>query len=127
MKVENDVTTFSCSKDLLKQNSKDKFIIISSMITTSHSVRITLCEAIYLVQQKNPDRGYVFEQSPGRVGADKLNMYPVYSVKFADFNQAAKEYENSSMVKATPKKHGMNLITAFFEPPKKKAAKVTPN
>ena len=33
MKEENNVTTFSCSKDLLKQNSKNKFIIISSMIT----------------------------------------------------------------------------------------------
>ena len=134
VKVGNDETTFSCVSDLLKQNSKEKFIIINRLITTSPGVRIALGEGIYLAQQKNPDRGYVVEQSPGRFGADRLNMYPEYSVKFADFNQATEAYDHNqatkayenSRVKATQKKHGMNLLTAFFEPSKKKAAKVTP-
>ena len=78
----------------------------------------------------NPDRGYVVKQSPGRFGADALKMYPGYSLKFAEFNQATIAYDlanEKSRVKATQKKHGMNRITAFFEPSKKKAAKVTPN
>ena len=128
VKVGNVETSFSCVKDLLKQNKKVKFIIINELTTATSGVRISLSEGIYLAQQKNPDRGYVVEQSPGRYGADRLNMYPGYSVKYTDFNQATKAYAyENSKVKATQKKHGMNLLTAFFEPSKKKAAKVTPN
>jgi hypothetical protein len=132
---KNDETTYSCLNDLLKQNSKEKFIIINRMITTSPGLRVPLHEGIYLAQQKNPDRGYVVKKSPGRYGADVLNMYPGYSVKFANLNQATKAYDlnkatkanENSRVKETQKKHGMNLLTAFFEPSKKKAVKVTPN
>jgi porphobilinogen deaminase len=132
---KDDETTYSCLNDLLKQNSKEKFIIINRMITTSPGLRVPLHEGIYLAQQKNPDRGYVVKKSPGRYGADVLNMYPGYSVKFANLNQATKAYDlnkatkanENSRVKATQKKHGMNLLTAFFEPSKKKAVKVTPN
>ena len=71
MKVGNAI---SCVNDLFKQNSKEKFIIIGGLITTSPGVRIPLREVIYLAQQKNPDRGYVVKQSPGRYGADGLNI-----------------------------------------------------
>ncbi len=126
VKVGNDETTFANVNDLIKQNKTKKFIIINSMITTTSGDRISLCEGIYLAQQKNPDMGYIVKKSPGRFGADRLNMYPGYSVKYADFNQAMKAYAyENSKVKATQKKHGMNLLTAFFEPSKKKMAKVT--
>jgi hypothetical protein len=128
VKVGNVETSFSCVNDLLKQNKKVKFIIINAHTTITSGVRISLQECIYLAQQKNPDRGYVVEKSPGRFGADRLNMYPGYSVKYTDFNQATKAYAfENSRAKATQKKHVMNLLTAFFEPSKKKAAKVTPN
>ncbi len=136
VKVGNDdETTYSCVTDLLRQNSKEKFIVINPMITTSPGVKIPLPEGIYLAQQKNPNRGYIVKKSHGRYGADVINEYPGYSVKFANLNQATKAYDLSqatkanenSRVKATQKKHGMNLLTAFFEPSKKKAAKVTPN
>ena len=132
VKVGNDeARTYYSVNDLLKQNKKEKFIIINKMITTSPGVSISLSEGIYLAQLKNPDRGLVVKQSHGRFGADALNMYPGYSVKYSDFNQATKAYDfnyENSRVKVTQKKHGMNRLTAFFEPAsKKKAAKVTPN
>ena len=115
VKVGNDdETTYSCVTDLLKQNVKEKFIMINRMITTSPGVNISLYEGIYLVQQKNPDRGLVVKKSPGRFGADALNMYPGYSVKFANLNQATKAYDlnqatkanENSRVKATQKNMG---------------------
>jgi hypothetical protein len=136
VKVGNDdETTYSCLNDLLKQNVKEKFIMITRTITISPGVNSSIYEGIYLAQLKNPDKGLVVKKSPGRYGADALNMYPGYSVKFANLNQATKAYDlnqatkanENSRVKATPKNHGMNLLTAFFEPSKKKAAKVTPN
>ena len=47
MKVGNAI---SCVNDLFKQNSKEKFIIIGGLITTSPGVRIPLREVIYLAQ-----------------------------------------------------------------------------
>ena len=119
VKVGNHETTYSCVADLINQNKEEKFIIINVMITTSpgSGVKKALCEVIYLAQQKNPDRGYVVKQSRGRFGADALNMYPGYSIKFADFNQATIKYDlaiGNSRVKATQKKHGMNQLTAFL-------------
>ena len=130
VKVGNDETTYCSVSVLLKQNKEEIFININGTITTSPGVKMPLCEVIYRAQQKNPDLGYVVKQSRGRFGADALNMYPGYSVKFADFNIATIAYDlanENSRVKATQKKHGMNRLTPFFEPSTKKAAKVTPN
>jgi hypothetical protein len=130
VKVGNNETTYSSVTVLIKRNREEKFININAKITTSPGVKIPLCEVIYRAQQKNPDLGYVVKRSPGRFGADALNMYPGYSVKFADINQATIAYDlanENSRVKATQKKHVMNRLTAFFEPSKKKVVKVSPN
>ncbi len=74
--------------------------MINRMITTSPGVNISLYEGIYLAQQKNQDRGLVVKKSPGRFGADALNMYPGYSVKFANLNQATKAYDLNQATKA---------------------------